>query len=163
VRGGLFQIARSDDGERFEVIASIRKEDIGTSSIERGALLQTDDGGWRLYVSFVDPVDGRWRIDLLETDSPDRFDASRRRPILTAADIGGEGVKDPWICRVGSTWHMIASYVPSPEGNVAVEQMHATHDIYNTGTSKSLTGLATSEDGLAWTWHGAIFEPSAGG
>jgi len=163
VRGGLFQIARSDDGERFEVIASIRKEDIGTSSIERGALLQTDDGGWRLYVSFVDPVDGRWRIDLLETDSPDRFDASRRRPILTAADIGGEGVKDPWICRVGSTWHMIASYVPSAEGNVAVEQMHATHDIYNTGTSKSLTGLATSEDGLAWTWHGAIFEPSAGG
>ncbi|MBA3275688.1 MAG: hypothetical protein H0T72_07830, partial [Chloroflexia bacterium] len=31
-RGGLFQIARSEDGERFEVIAAIRKEDLGSSS-----------------------------------------------------------------------------------------------------------------------------------
>ncbi len=161
-RGGLFQIARSDDGERFEVIASIRKEDLGTSSIERGALLRTDDGRWRLYLSFVDPADGRWRIDLLEADAPERLDARQRTLILTAADIEGEGIKDPWICRVGSTWHMIVSYAPTPEG-VAAEAMHGTRDIYNTGTSKSLSGLATSEDGLAWTWHGPIFEPSTSG
>lgn len=162
-RGGLFQIARSTDGERFEVVASIRKEDLGTSSIERGALLQTDAGRWRLYLSFVDPADDRWRIDLVEAESPESFDFSRRTPILTAADIGGEGVKDPWIYRVGETWHMIASFAPTPEGDVARDAMHGTRDIYNTGTSKSLTGLATSDDGLSWQWHGAIFEPSADG
>lgn len=162
-RGGLFQIARSSDGERFEIVTSIRKEDLGTSSIERGALLQTGDGTWRLYLSFVDPDDGRWRIDLMEADSPESLDPVKRVPILTAADIGGEGVKDPWVCKVGTTWYMIASYAPTPEGDVAPDDMHGTRDIYNTGTSKSLTGLATSEDGLSWRWQGAIFEPSVSG
>jgi len=162
-RGGLFQIARSEDGERFEVITSIRKEDLGTSSIERGALLQTDDGTWRLYLSYVDPEDGRWRIDLMEAATPDAFDPVTRVPILTAADIATEGVKDPWVCRVGDTWHMIASFAPTPTDDVPADAMHGTRDIYNTGTSKSLSGLATSEDGLAWTWHGAILEPSDDG
>jgi hypothetical protein len=162
-RGGLFQIARSEDGERFEVIAAIRKEDLGSSSIERGALLQTDDGAWRLYLSYVDPEDGRWRIDLMETDRPEAFDPATRVPILTAADIGAEGIKDPWICRVGETWHMIVSFAPTPAGDVSPDAMHGARDIYNTGTSKSLTGLATSEDGLAWTWQGPILEPSEDG
>lgn len=162
-RGGLFQIARSSDGESFEVVCSIRKEDIGTSSIERGALLQGDDGRWKLYLSFVDPEDGRWRIDLIEADDPSAFDATQRTPILTAADIAGEGIKDPWVCKVGDVWHMIVSYAPTPEGGIDAEAMHGTRDIYNTGTSKSLTGLATSEDGLAWTWHGTILEPSEDG
>jgi hypothetical protein len=162
-RGGLFQVARSADGERFEVLTSIRKQDLGTSSIERGALLRTDTGTWRLYLSYVDPEDNRWRIDLMEADTPEAFDPAKRVPILAAADIGGEGVKDPWICRVGRTWHMLVSFAPTPEGDVAADAMHGTRDIYNTGTSKSLTGLATSDDGLAWQWHGAIFEPSASG
>lgn len=162
-RGGLYQIACSDDGERFDVVAAIRKEDLGTSSIERGALLQTDDGEWRLYLSYVDPEDGRWRIDLMEASSPDALDPASRVPILTAAGIAAEGVKDPWICRVGDTWQMIASYAPTPPGDISREAMHGTRDIYNTGASKSLSGLATSEDGLAWTWHGAILEPGAEG
>lgn len=162
-RGGLFQVARSHDGERFEVVGSIRKEDLDTSSIERGALLQVGDGTWRLYLSFVDPEDGRWRIDLLEAKDPSGFDATRRSPILTAADIGAEGVKDPWVCRVGSSWYMIASFAPTPDEEIDPSVMHGTRDIYNTGTSKSLTGLATSEDGLHWTWHGTILEPSDDG
>ncbi len=162
-RGGLFQVARSTDGERFEVVTSIRKEDLGTSSIERGALLQTEAGTWRLYLSFVDPEDGRWRIDLMEADTPESLDPAKRVPILTAADISGEGIKDPWVCRIGSTWHMVVSFAPTPEGEVAADAMHGTRDIYNTGTSKSLSGLATSEDGLRWQWHGAILEPSESG
>lgn len=162
-RGGLFQIARSEDGERFEIIASIRKEDLGASSIERGALLQTDDGRWRLYLSYVDPKDGRWRIDLIEAGRPEAFDPAARVPILTAADIDAEGIKDPWVCRVGETWHMIVSYAPTPAGDVSSEAMHGTRDIYNTGASKSLSGLATSKDGLAWTWQGSILEPSGDG
>ncbi|MEJ7840047.1 MAG: hypothetical protein WKF81_14630 [Thermomicrobiales bacterium] len=162
-RGGLFQIARSSDGESFDVIASIRKEDLGTSSIERGALLRTDEGRWRLYLSYVDPVDDRWRIDLIEADSPAELTAEKRISILGAADIGTEGVKDPWICRADGLWFMIVSYAPTPIGGISHDQMHGTRDIYNTGTSKSLTGLATSSDGLTWDWHGSVFEPSEDG
>jgi hypothetical protein len=162
-RGGLFQIARSDDGESFEVIASIRKEGLGTSSIERGALLRTEDGRWRLYLSYVDPADGRWRIDLIEAERPEDLSADKRVPILDAAAIGSEGIKDPWICQLDGTWHMIVSYAPTPPGGVSRDEMHGTRDIYNTGTSKSLTGLATSNDGLSWTWEGPIFEPQETG
>jgi hypothetical protein len=162
-RGGMFQIARSVDGETFDIVATIRKEDLGAPSIERGAIVQTGDGRWRLYLSFVDPADDRWRIDLLEADTPEHLSAANRLPILTAADIGGEGVKDPWVCQIGETWHMLASFAPTPTGDVDRETMHGTRDIYNTGTSKSLTGLATSPDGIAWTWQGAVFEPSTSG
>jgi hypothetical protein len=162
-RGGLFQVAVSDDGEHFEPVCTVRKEDLGTSSIERGALLQAGPDLWRLYLSYVDPADNRWRIDLLEAPSPDQFDASQRRPILTAADIQAEGIKDPWVCQVGDTWYMIVSYAPTPEGAVDYEAMHGTRDIYNTGTSKSLSGLATSADGLSWEWQGTILEPSESG
>ncbi|MGC4193240.1 MAG: hypothetical protein QM589_19000 [Thermomicrobiales bacterium] len=161
-RGGLFQIARSTDGEHFDVIASIRKEDLGTSSIERGALLRTDDGTWRLYLSYVDPKDDRWRIDLIEAATPEGLTADKRVPILGAADIAAEGIKDPWVARVGDTWYMIVSWAPTPDG-VSHADMHGSRDIYNTGTSKSLSGLATSKDGLTWKWHGAILEPSADG
>jgi hypothetical protein len=157
-RGGLFQIARSSDGVSFEIIASIRKEELGTSSIERGALLKTDDT-WRLYLSYVDPTDDRWRIDLIEADRPGNLSASNRVPILGAADIGAEGVKDPWVCQVNDVWHMIVSYAPTPAGDVSRDEMHGTRDIYNTGTSKSLTGLATSNNGIDWEWQGSIFEP----
>jgi hypothetical protein len=162
-RGGLFQIARSTDGISFTVVSSIRKEDLGTSSIERGALVKTDDNRWRLYLSYVDPTDDRWRIDVIEAANPEELIAEKRVPILGAVDIGAEGVKDPWVCRVDGRWHMIVSFAPTPRGGISHDQMHGTRDIYNTGTSKSLTGLATSEDGLRWTWHGAIFEPQEDG
>ena len=163
LRGGLFQIARSEDGETFEVITSIHKEDLGTSSIERGSLFRTETGIWRLYMSYVDPVDDRWRIDLIEAATPEELTAEKRIPVLSAADIGAEGVKDPWVCRLGDTWHMIVSFAPTPDGEVSRDQMHGSRDIYNTGTSKSLTGLAISADGLAWEWQGAILEPSEDG
>ncbi len=162
-RGGLFQIARSEDGERVDIVAAIHKEDLGTPSIERGSILRTVDGRWRLYVSYVDPADDRWRIDLLEADRPEQFNVANRVPILSAADIGGEGIKDPWICKIDDTWQMIVSFAPTPADNVSRDAMHGSRDIYNTGTSKSLSGLATSDDGIHWTWHGAIFAPSASG
>lgn len=166
-RGGETRIAVSDDGERFETIWVGRKEQFDSPSIERSALLRDDDGRWRLYVSYVDGADGRWRIDLLEAAAPDQFDPARRVPILTAADIGAEGVKDPWICQVGGEWLMLTSYAPTPPTLAADErgheQLHGTKDVYNTGLSKSLSGLATSADGLAWRWEGAIFEPQEAG
>jgi hypothetical protein len=162
-RGGETRIAAGTDGVHFETIWSARKTDFGSPSIERCALVQAGDG-WRLYVSYVDAADGKWRIDVLEASAPDGFDPARRRPILTAADIGAEGVKDPWVCRLGGEWLMLASYAPTP-AHLAVDAavLHATQDVYNTGHTKSLTGLASSADGLAWRWEGSLFEPRQSG
>ena len=163
-RGGETRIGVSEDGVRFETVWAARKEDFGTASIERSALLRTDDGLWRLYVSYVDGADGRWRIDLLEAPAPDAFDPASRIPILTAADIDAEGVKDPWVCRLGGEWWMIASYAPTPARLAADRaELHATRDVYNTGLTKSLTGLATSADGRRWDWQGSLLEPPESG
>lgn len=162
-RGGETRIAVSTDGEHFESIWSAQKEDFNTASIERSALVRVADDHWRLYISYVDGADGRWRIDLMEAARPDGFKPQDRRRILTAADIGGEAVKDAWIGRNGAGWVMIASYVPTPDETIDPQQLHGTKDIYNTGLSKSLSGLATSADGLAWHWEGPIFEPAASG
>jgi len=162
-RGGETRIAASSDGERFETIWTGRKEQFGTPSIERCALVRTDSGRWRLYISYVDGVTDKWRIDLMEADSPDAFDPAHRVPILTAEQIGAEGVKDPWVCQVGGVWHMIASFATTPT-DLAGDHgaLHGTRDIYNTGHTKSCTGLATSADGVQWQWGGMLLEPRDG-
>ena len=118
-------------------------------------------GAYCFIVSFVDSADNRWRIDVLEADSPAQFDPASRRPVLTAADIHAEGVKDPYVINVGGLWHMIASYALSPVlvDDPAREAMHATADVYNTGIAKSSTGLAVSADGRNWEWQGDVFAP----
>lgn len=162
-RGGATTIAVSEDGRSFEPIWRAAKDDFGSPSIERCCLVQVGRE-WRLYVSYVDPADGRWRIDLLEAATPDTFDPSRRREVLTADDIGAEGVKDPWIARCGDHWLMIASYASAPTAPViSRQQLHGTQDVYNTGLTKSLSGLALSDDGVNWRWQGAILVPSEGG
>lgn len=162
-RGGETRIATSADGVHFETIWVGHKEQFNTLSIERSALLRTEEGRWRLYVSYVDGVTDKWRIDMMEANSPDAFDPAMRAPILTAEMIGAEGVKDPWVCQIGGAWMMIASYAPTPP-QLAHDhaKLHGTKDVYNTGHTKSLTGLATSADGLHWRWEGSIFTPRPG-
>lgn len=164
IRGGDVHIAVSDDGERFEMLWRTTKAEFGTPSIERNALVRMDSDRWHLYISYVDPEDGRWRIDMLQAASPDSFDTTKRTPVLTAASISAEGVKDPWICRVDGVWHMLVSFAPTPQLLPAGTQaLHATGDIYNTGHSRSLTGLATSVDGIHWAWEGTVFAPRESG
>src|SRR5438105_15845513 len=79
-RGGELRIARGD-GERFETIWRATREDFSSPSIERCAILR-DGRTWRLCVSYVDGVDGRWRIDVIEAGSPDSFDPAARRLAL---------------------------------------------------------------------------------
>ncbi|TDE11181.1 hypothetical protein [Jiangella asiatica] len=163
-RGGSTHIAVSDDGVRFETIWTAQKEEFDTPSIERSALVHVADRHWRLYVSYVDAADGRWRIDLLEGAAPDRFDPRQRRPVLTAADIGAEGVKDPWVARRDGGWQLLASYVDAPpHGTGDRSDLHGTMDVFTTGLTTSSTGIATSDDGLTWRWAGAVLTPSAGG
>ena len=159
-RGVECRIAASEDGRQFEDIWSATKQDIDTQSMEKACLFKVAEDLWRLYLSFVDG-DGRWCIEMTEAQQPDRFDVARRLPILDADDCGAEGVKDPVIYNIGGLLHMIVSYAPKPASVEAgaQQQMHATGDVYNTGIVKSHSGLATSGNGIEWTWQGDILSP----
>ena len=47
-RGYAVAVARSADGERFDTLLTIGKEEMGTESLERPALVRTPAGRWRL-------------------------------------------------------------------------------------------------------------------
>jgi len=154
------RIAVSEDGLRFDDVSCVTKEELGSPSLEKACLVKTLDGPLRLYISFVG-ADNKWRIEMLEADQPSELDPARRVQVLTPEDIGTEGVKDPVVLNVGGLWHMLVSYAPSPREATPDLQgrMHATGDVYNTGITKSHTGLAVSEDGLRWRWEGDVLSP----
>jgi hypothetical protein len=155
-RGYACFIARSTDGVHFEDIWSVRKEQLRSPSMERFCL-RRDGDRWLLYISYVDPADSRWRTDAIEAASPDGFAIDDRKSALTSATTGTEGVKDPFVMRIGPAWLMFASYAaPTAMTAAQRETAHATGDIYATGVTTSPTGLATSLDGIAWDWQGQV-------
>jgi hypothetical protein len=157
-RGGELRIARFE-ADRLVPLWRASRDDFASPSIERCAILRVDRV-WRLYVSYVDGVDGRWRIDVIEADSPAGFDPSARRPALDADDARAVAVKDPWLRRVGDRWWMFVSYGERPGG---ARDLHASGDALSTGATKSETGLATSVDGLRWTWEGRVLAAASSG
>lgn len=159
-RGYECRIAESNDGVTFTDIWRATKEQFETSSVERACLRKSQTGMYRLYISYVDPEDNRWRIDLLEAESPSGFDPANRKKILTAPEVGLEGVKDPYVISIGGTEYMYVSYASAtPEGRLASDnEMHGTGDAYNTGLVRSYTGLATSEDELRFAWQGNVLD-----
>ena len=158
-RGGELCIAKGD-GERFQTIWRAAREDFGSQSIERCAILR-DGLRWRLYVSYVDGIDDRWRIDVIEAGTPDSFDPAARRLALGANKANAVAVKDPWVRRVDDRWWMFVSY--GERGAVDERRLHASGDALSTGAVKSETGLATSSDGLRWTWEGKVFAAATKG
>jgi hypothetical protein len=132
-------IARSADGERFETIATLDKERFGAAMVERPALLRTDDGRWRLYVCCATPNTKHWWIGVLEAGDPEGLADVDVRTVFP----GGEsmGVKDPVVRRGGDGWHAWICCHP-------LEQAGAE--------DRMTTGYATSDDGLAWQWHGTV-------
>ena len=158
-RGGETRLARSTDGVAFDDVCVLTKDQFASTSIERCAVARAADGTWLYYASYVDGADSRWRIDLLEAPSPDAFDPAKRTPLFTAPPLGLEGVKDPWVLRVGPVWYMLISYATAPVRQASEGQMHGTADVYNTGLIKSASALATSLDGRTWHWQGSILEP----
>lgn len=159
-RGGELVLATSGDGERFETIWSARRQDFGSPSIERCALVRAGKV-WRLYVSYVDGSDGRWSIDVLEADTPDRFEPARRSRALDPDAAGVAAVKDPWLRRVRAEWWMFVSCA-SPVLR-APGEADVVGDALSTGRTNSVTGLATSPDGLIWQWRGIVFDASERG
>ncbi|RMD90268.1 MAG: hypothetical protein D6813_09405 [Calditrichaeota bacterium] len=163
-RGAECRIAESTDGLHFTDIWQAQKTDFPSPSVERGALVKTHQGRWRLYLGLVDTEDNRWRIDLLEADSPAEFDPQKRQCVLSADDIGGEAVKDPYIWHIGSTTFLYVSYAPKPESlpESQRDQLHTQADVFVTGLVKSHTGLAISQDGINFRWLGEVLASSHG-
>jgi hypothetical protein len=98
---------------------------------------------------------------MMEAARPDGFDPARRVKVFTAKDISAEGVKDPVVLVIGGLYNMILSYAPAPRRVPPKSRraMHATADVYNTGITKSHTGLAVSSDGVRFRWWGDILSP----
>src|ERR1700722_911796 len=81
-RGDADVVARSEDGEHFEVVSVLDRDAFDCASLERPALVVLPDGKWRIYVSCATPDSKHWRVDVLDADSPHSFDPRNRRTIL---------------------------------------------------------------------------------
>lgn len=163
-RGLECRIAESTDGINFTDVWTANKDQFGTSSIERGSLIKTPEGTYLLYISYVDPADSRWRIDVMEAATPTGFNPADRKTVLTAPELGLEGVKDPYVVLIGRMYYMLVSYAAiTPAGETTTaDKLHGTQDAYNTGLIISATGLATSGDGLNFDWLGTAFDVGTG-
>jgi hypothetical protein len=144
-RGYAVAVARSVDGERFETLLTIGKEEMATDSLERPALVRTPEGRWRLYLSCATPGTKHWRVEMTEAADPAEFDTRYRETVLPGD--AKTGVKDPVIVHHGGQWHLWASCHPLDDP-LQTDQM--------------TTEYATSADGLVWTWHGTALSGTPG-
>jgi hypothetical protein len=142
-RGWECCIAESADGVRFDELWSVRKEQLGSTSLERFCLRRDPAGGYLLYTSYEHPDDGRWRIDVLRADAPDGFDPAAATTVLTPAGTGTAAVKDPYVVRHGDGWLMYVS-------------------TFLTDAGPAPTCLAASEDGVAFRWLGETLPVGTG-
>jgi len=136
-RGYAVVIARSADGENFETLLAITKEQLDAESLERPVLVDLPDGRWRLYLSCATYGTKHWRVEVMEAADPAAFDPATRRVVLPGD--AATAVKDPVIMYRDGIWHLWASTHPLADPDQA-DQM--------------VTEYATSPDGLDWTWHG---------
>jgi hypothetical protein len=138
-------VARSDDGETFSVVAMLDKSRFGAMSMERPALVRTEQGRWRLYVCSATPGSKHWWIDVLEADDPSGFEEAEARTAFPGDEI--VAVKDPIVRRAAGGW----------------EAWICCHPLDEPGEEDRMTSAyATSEDGLAWEWHGTVLSPRPG-
>jgi hypothetical protein len=136
-RGCEVVVARSADGVRFETIQLITKEEMECESLERPALVLTDWGTWRLYLSCATWGTKHWRVEMIEAPEPGVFDATKRMMVLPGD--ASAAVKDPVVKFHDGTWHLWASVHPLDDP---------------AATDRMTTDYASSPDGIDWTWHG---------
>ncbi|MEV4110104.1 hypothetical protein [Nonomuraea sp. NPDC049695] len=144
-RGYAVVVARSADGERFETLTTVTRDQMDAESLERPSLVRLPDGRWRLYLSCATAGTKHWRVEVLEAADPASFDARSRVTVLPGDPK--TGVKDTVIVRRDGVWHLWASCHPLADPDEA-DQM--------------VTDYATSLDGLEWTWHGTALSGRPG-
>jgi hypothetical protein len=144
---GSTVVARSPDGVHLTTVAELDQARFDAASMERPAIVRTDDGRWRLYVcSASKPPSKHWWIDLLEADDPAGLaDAEPRTVFPGDASVG---VKDPLVHR-------------TPDGGW--EAWICCHPLDEPDEEDRMTtAYATSRDGVTWDWHGTVLAPRAG-
>jgi hypothetical protein len=144
-RGYAVVVARSADGEHFDTLVTIGREELGADSLERPALVASPDGGWRLYLSCATPGTKHWRVEMIEARHPAAFDARRSRVVLPGD--AANAVKDPVIVRDEDKWHLWASVHPLTDPDQ---------------TDRMATDYANSADGVTWEWQGTALSPRPG-
>ncbi len=144
-RGAAVVVARSTDGERLTTVVALEKSRFGAESLERPAIVRTETGRWRLYVSAATPGSKHWRIDALEADDLAGLAGGTLRTVFPGD--AHTGVKDPVIRRADDGWHAWVCCHPLDEPR---EEDRMT------------TVYATSGDGLEWTWRGTALKPRPG-
>jgi hypothetical protein len=160
-RGGESRIARSTDLKHYEDLWAVNKDQYDTASIERSAIRKGADGVFRYWTSYVDAKDGRWCVAVIKGRDVTKFDAAKVERVFSAAPLGLEGIKDPWVCEENGVFYMFMSVaIATPQTG---KKSHETLDIYNTGECLSATGLAVSRDLDNWEWQGLVMTPPASG
>jgi hypothetical protein len=144
-RGAATVVGRWREGSRLTTVAIVDKSRFGAMSMERPALVRTEDARWRLYVCLATPVSKHWWIDVLEADDPAALAAAEPRTVFPGDRM--VGVKDPVVRREGDRWHAWICCHPLDEPD---EEDRMT------------TAYASSADGLTWQWHGIALAPRAG-
>ena len=144
-RGYAVVVARSADGEHFETISTVTKEQLSAESLERPALIRATDGTWRLYLSCATPGTKHWRVEVIGAAEPGSFDP-RRSEVVLPGDTK-TAVKDTVIMHHEGLWHLWAS----------------THPLADPlETDQMVTEYASSADGLEWTWEGTALSTRPG-
>jgi hypothetical protein len=144
---GSTVVARSEDGERFTTVATLDQARFGAQSMQRPALVRTDEGRWRLYVCPAAPPPSKhWWIDVLEADDPADFATAEARTVFPGDEK--TGVKDPLVQRTSDGgWQ---AWICCHPLDVRDEEDRMT------------TAYATSKDGLEWEWHGTVLSGRPG-
>jgi hypothetical protein len=144
-RGISTVVARSRDGLVFEPVCEVYRDAFGAESFERPVVLRRPDGGWRLYLSCATPGSKHWWVEALDADRPEDLPTGRRTVVVPgSADVA---VKDPVITLRDGEWEMWLCEHPLTEPG---------HE------DRMTTAYLTSSDGLSWTRHGTVLEPTPG-
>lgn len=144
-RGVGVVVARSEDGLQFDTVCQVHRSDVGAESLERPVVIRRPDGGWRLYLSCATPGSKHWWIEAFDADRPEDLAQGTRTMVLPGDDL--TAVKDPVIVIRDGVWQMwVCEHpldVPGHEDRMS-------------------TAWATSNDGLVWTRHTTVLEPTPG-
>jgi hypothetical protein len=144
-RGYANVVARSEDGVRFETVATIPNTRFGSASLERPALIRRPDGGWRIYVSCSTPGSKHWWVEAVDADDVASLPSGRRTVVLPGD--ANEAWKDVVVRVDGDAWQMWACRHPLDGGDDAADRMTSWY--------------ATSPDGLSWTMQSEALVPVA--
>lgn len=146
-RGYANVVASSPDGIHFTPVATVLASTFECASLERPALIQRPDGGWRLYVSCSTPGSKHWWVEAVDTPAggtPADLENGTRTVVLPGDSVSAW--KDVVVSRDGDHWQMWACEHLLDRGEDEADRMRSVY--------------LTSSDGLRWKPEGVALGPT---